>query len=125
VSLKTFIDNITTQVIERHIVYSLEDVFSLCLVISLDEQELSDLAGEPLTSPIEGASTLQSFTATIKELLLLQKIPNITLEQNILEYNTIGYEKRYRIRRSSWSTLKRKKQVADGETKCLTTRFLI
>lgn len=49
-SLKTFVDNITTQVIERHIVHGLEDVFSPSLVISLDEQELADLAGEPIAT---------------------------------------------------------------------------
>jgi hypothetical protein len=58
--------------------------------------------------PSNRLPTLRSFTTTIKELLLLQKIPNITFEQNILGYNTIRYEKRYRIRRLSWSTLKRR-----------------
>ncbi|KAH8587970.1 P-loop containing nucleoside triphosphate hydrolase protein [Bisporella sp. PMI_857] len=47
VSLKTFIDNITIQVIERHIVHGLEEVFSPFTVTALDDAEVFDLASEP------------------------------------------------------------------------------
>jgi len=46
-SLKTFIDNVTIQVVERHIVHGLEEVFSPLVVAALDNVEVSDLASEP------------------------------------------------------------------------------
>ncbi|TAQ91221.1 hypothetical protein B7494_g444 [Chlorociboria aeruginascens] len=52
VSLKTFVDNIAAQVVERHIVDGLEDVFSPKIVVSLDEADLLGLAGEAISTTV-------------------------------------------------------------------------
>ncbi|KAL9627404.1 MAG: hypothetical protein Q9164_007617, partial [Protoblastenia rupestris] len=46
-SQKTFIDNITTQVVERHIVRDLEKIFSPIAVNSLSDTEAEAIASEP------------------------------------------------------------------------------
>ncbi|KAI9838389.1 MAG: hypothetical protein M1819_005658 [Sarea resinae] len=50
VALKTFIDNVTVQVVERHIVDKLEDVFSPLTVSAWSDGEVSDLVAEPPTT---------------------------------------------------------------------------
>jgi hypothetical protein len=50
VSQKTFIANITTQVIERHIVRGLENIFSPVVVNSLSDTEVETIASEPLSA---------------------------------------------------------------------------
>ncbi|KAI1822013.1 interferon-induced GTP-binding protein Mx [Xylaria intraflava] len=45
---KTFVANITTQVIERHIVQGLEDMFSPVVVTSMSDVEVEAIASEPL-----------------------------------------------------------------------------
>lgn len=47
VQLKTFIANVTTQVIERHIVRGLELIFSPMVVADMSDEELRGLASEP------------------------------------------------------------------------------
>ncbi|KAI3326552.1 interferon-induced GTP-binding protein Mx [Xylariaceae sp. AK1471] len=47
---KTFVANITTQVIERHIVRGLEDIFSPLVVNSMLNAEVEAIASEPLPS---------------------------------------------------------------------------
>jgi hypothetical protein len=47
VSQKTFIANIVTQVIERHIVRGLEDIFSPVVVNALSEEDVVGIASEP------------------------------------------------------------------------------
>lgn len=47
VALKTFIDNVNTQVVERHIIQGLEKVFSPMTVGTWSAEEISELASEP------------------------------------------------------------------------------
>jgi hypothetical protein len=47
VSQKTFIANITTQVIERHIVRGLENIFSPIVVNAMSDVEVETIAAEP------------------------------------------------------------------------------
>jgi hypothetical protein len=47
VLLKTFIANVTTQVIERHIVSDLENIFSPVVVSDLPETSITAVASEP------------------------------------------------------------------------------
>jgi DNA-binding LacI/PurR family transcriptional regulator len=73
--LKTFIDNVTIQVVERHVVYALEEVFSPLVVTGLDDADVSDLASEPLTTVrqrehLEGRrSTLENGRVIFKSVL--------------------------------------------------------
>ncbi|KAI9844695.1 MAG: hypothetical protein M1837_005437 [Sclerophora amabilis] len=46
-SQKTFIDNVTTQVVERHIVRGLEKIFSPVVVNSMSDAEIETIASEP------------------------------------------------------------------------------
>jgi hypothetical protein len=48
--LKTFVANITTQVIERHIVKGIERVFSPVVVSGLADSEAEALVMEPVTA---------------------------------------------------------------------------
>ncbi|KAN0108674.1 dynamin family protein-like protein [Hyaloscypha variabilis] len=50
VSQKTFIANITTQVIERHIVRGLEKIFSPVVVNAMSDAEVEAIASEPLSA---------------------------------------------------------------------------
>ncbi|KAI9725706.1 MAG: hypothetical protein M1834_009752 [Cirrosporium novae-zelandiae] len=50
VSQKTFVANITTQVIERHIVRGLEKIFSPVVVNGLSESEVEGIASEPASA---------------------------------------------------------------------------
>ena len=47
VLLKNFIANVTTQVIERHIVSDLENIFSPVVVSDLPETSITAVASEP------------------------------------------------------------------------------
>jgi hypothetical protein len=47
VSLKTFVANITTQVVERHIVRGIEDIFSPVFVSRLSDADVQEIASEP------------------------------------------------------------------------------
>ncbi|KAG9232806.1 P-loop containing nucleoside triphosphate hydrolase protein [Amylocarpus encephaloides] len=47
VSAKTFVANVTTQVVERHIIRGLEDIFSPVFVGNLEAKEAEALASEP------------------------------------------------------------------------------
>ncbi|KAK7178351.1 dynamin family protein [Paraphaeosphaeria sporulosa] len=47
VSLKTFVANITTQVVERHIVRGIEDIFSPVFVSRLSNADVQEIASEP------------------------------------------------------------------------------
>lgn len=46
VALKTFVDNVCRQVIERHIVSDLPDLFSPMTVMELSDQDLVRIAAE-------------------------------------------------------------------------------
>lgn len=48
VALKTFIDNVDTQVIERHIIQGLETVFSPMTVAKWSAEEIAQVAEEPV-----------------------------------------------------------------------------
>lgn len=50
VQQKTFIANVTTQVIERHIVRNLEGIFCPVTVQSLSEAEIMGLTSEPTST---------------------------------------------------------------------------
>jgi hypothetical protein len=45
--MKTFVDNVCRQVIERHIVSGLPDFFSPTTVMELSDEELLRIAAEP------------------------------------------------------------------------------
>lgn len=45
--MKTFVDNVCRQVIERHIVSDLPDLFSPMIVMELSDQDLNRIAAEP------------------------------------------------------------------------------
>ncbi|KFY92768.1 hypothetical protein V500_04035 [Pseudogymnoascus sp. VKM F-4518 (FW-2643)] len=47
VTMKTFVDNVCRQVIERHIVFDLPDLFSPMIVMELSDQNLVRIAAEP------------------------------------------------------------------------------
>ncbi|KFY02398.1 hypothetical protein V494_00073 [Pseudogymnoascus sp. VKM F-4513 (FW-928)] len=47
VAMKTFVDNVCRQVIERHIVSDLPDLFSPMIVMELSDQDLVRIAAEP------------------------------------------------------------------------------
>ena len=75
VALKTFIDNVTVQVIERHVVHGLEEVFSPLVVTALNDAEVSNLASEPSTTArqrehLEGRkSTLEKGRSVFRSIL--------------------------------------------------------
>lgn len=50
VQQKTFIANIATQVIERHIVGGLETIFSPVVVNAMSDTEVEALASEPIAA---------------------------------------------------------------------------
>ena len=50
VSQKVFVANITTQVIERHIVKGLETIFSPVVVNAMSEATVEAIAAEPLAT---------------------------------------------------------------------------
>jgi hypothetical protein len=47
---KVFIANVTTQVIERHIVRGLEKIFDPIVVNGLSDMQVQNIASEPTTS---------------------------------------------------------------------------
>lgn len=47
VSQKTFVANVTTQVVERHIIRGLEKIFSPVTVNGLTDKEVEAVASEP------------------------------------------------------------------------------
>ncbi|KAK4691375.1 hypothetical protein P7C71_g5611, partial [Lecanoromycetidae sp. Uapishka_2] len=49
VSQKTFIANVTTQVVERHIIRGIENIFSPVIVNGLSDSEATKIASEPAT----------------------------------------------------------------------------
>ncbi|MCJ1404013.1 hypothetical protein MMC11_007237 [Xylographa trunciseda] len=50
VSQKTFVANVTTQVVERHIVRGLELIFSPLTILGMKDAELEAIASEPLSA---------------------------------------------------------------------------
>lgn len=69
--MKTFVDNICRQVIERHILAKLGKAFHPTLVGSFSDEELMRLAGEsPQTSRqrMETAQLKQKLEASLQEL---------------------------------------------------------
>lgn len=46
-ALKTFVDNVCRQVIERHILCNLTEIFSPQVVLGFSDEELSQIASEP------------------------------------------------------------------------------
>jgi hypothetical protein len=55
VQQKTFVANITTQVVERHIVRGLESIFSPLAVNRLSDKDVEAIASEPLEAQRERA----------------------------------------------------------------------
>ena len=47
--MKTFVDNVCRQVVERHILCGLADVFSPTAVMSFSDEELLQIGSEPDT----------------------------------------------------------------------------
>lgn len=54
-SKKTFIANITTQVIERHIVRGLEKIFSPVVVNGWSDAQVEAIASEPSSTKVQRA----------------------------------------------------------------------
>ena len=50
VSQKTFVANVTTQVIERHMIRGLEKIFSPVVVNNLTDSEVEAIASEPASA---------------------------------------------------------------------------
>ena len=50
VSQKTFVANVTTQVVERHMIRGLEKIFSPVIVNSLTNDEVEAIAAEPASA---------------------------------------------------------------------------
>jgi len=50
VSQKTFVANVTTQVVERHIVKGLETIFSPVVVNAMSDAEVEEIAMEPVSA---------------------------------------------------------------------------
>lgn len=50
VSQKTFVANVTTQVVERHMIRGLEKIFSPVTVNSLTDSEVKAIASEPASA---------------------------------------------------------------------------
>ena len=48
--MKVFVANVTTQVIERHIVRGLENIFSPTAVIQMSDAEAEAIASEPASA---------------------------------------------------------------------------
>lgn len=44
---KTFVANITTQVIERHLVRGLHDIFSPMVVVNMPDEKVGGMVSEP------------------------------------------------------------------------------
>jgi hypothetical protein len=53
VARKTFIDNIEKQVIRRHLINGLEDIFSPAVVASWNDEEIGMAAAEPKATTIK------------------------------------------------------------------------
>lgn len=69
--MKTFVDNVCRQVIERHILAKLGKTFHPTLVGSLSDEELMQLAGEsPQTSRqrMETVQLKQNLEASLQDL---------------------------------------------------------
>ncbi|KAF2433621.1 dynamin family protein-like protein [Tothia fuscella] len=49
VQLKTFVANVTTQCVERHVVRGLENIFAPLAVAKMSDEDLSEVASEPLS----------------------------------------------------------------------------
>ncbi|MCJ1472546.1 hypothetical protein MMC13_001195 [Lambiella insularis] len=50
---KTFVANVTTQVVERHIVHGLEDIFSPITVTEMSDKETETIASEPASAKMQ------------------------------------------------------------------------
>ncbi|KAI1915898.1 hypothetical protein LOZ65_005351 [Ophidiomyces ophidiicola] len=68
VAMKTFVDNVCRQVIERHIVSKLPNVFNPTTVLSLTDKELQKIAAEP-GSKTERRKELTHLVSMLKESL--------------------------------------------------------
>ena len=62
--MKTFVDNVCRQVIERHIVSDLPDLFSPMIVTELSDQDLVSIAPEPLQQQ-EGRAALSELAQNL------------------------------------------------------------
>lgn len=51
--MKTFVDNVCRQVVERHIMAGLPTIFHPTLVVELSDAEVERIAGEPATQVAE------------------------------------------------------------------------
>ena len=66
VSQKTFVANVTTQVVERHMIRGLEKIFSPVIVNSLTDSEAEAIASEP-TSAKRQRQFLEDRIAKLKD----------------------------------------------------------
>lgn len=53
VQKKVFVANVTTQVIERHLLADLNDIFSPMVVLRMDDSKVQSIASEPESSERE------------------------------------------------------------------------
>jgi hypothetical protein len=71
--MKTFVDNVCRQVIERHIMCNLPDVFSPPAIMSFSDEELTQIASEPETQRQRRESLVVLAQALKDSLLHLQR----------------------------------------------------
>jgi hypothetical protein len=67
--MKSFVDNVCRQVIERHIVSDLPDLFSPMTVMGLSDQDLVRIAAE-LQRQKEKRATLSELAQNLRDSLL-------------------------------------------------------
>jgi hypothetical protein len=67
--MKTFVDNVCRQVIERHIVSDMPDLFSPMIVMELSDQDLVRIAAEPPQQK-EKRAALSELTQSLRDSLM-------------------------------------------------------
>ncbi len=67
--MKTFVDNVCRQVIERHILCSVPNVFSPPAIMSFSDEELTRIASEP-ESRLRRRKALVSLEQGLRDSLL-------------------------------------------------------
>ncbi len=67
--MKTFVDKVCRQVIERHIVSDMPDLFSPMVVMELSDQDLVRIAAEPPQQK-EKRAALSELTQSLRDSLM-------------------------------------------------------
>ena len=67
--MKTFVDNVCRQIVERHLVRNLHDIFPPPLIFSLQDEEIARIASEP-SSKQDRRKELRALEISLQESLL-------------------------------------------------------